>query len=73
MPMNACGKPATISSMALRNTWPYSTRCSPAPLARAVTVYCLRISSRKQFLVSMVRLAKPPATMAIVGSTMCQT
>jgi len=26
MPMNADGKPAITSSMALRNTWPYSTR-----------------------------------------------
>ena len=71
MPMKAAGKPATISSIALRNTWPYSTRRSPAPLARAVTTYCLRISSRKQFLVSIVSPAKPPTTRAVVGSTMC--
>ncbi len=70
--MNAAGNPATISSIALRNTWPYSTRVSDAPFARAVTTYCLRISSRKQFLVRIVRLANPPATRAMVGSTMCQ-
>ena len=70
--MKADGNPATISSMALRKTWPYSTRRSPAPLARAVTTYCLRISSRKQFLVRMVSPAKPLATSATVGSTMCQ-
>ena len=70
--MKAAGKPATINSMALRKTWPYSTRASPAPLARAVSTYCLPISSRKAFLVSIVSPAKPPMTSAMVGSTMCQ-
>ena len=71
MPMNAAGNPAMISSIALRNTWRYSTRCSLAPFARAVTTYCLRISSMKMFLVRIVSVAKPPTTSAVVGNTMC--
>jgi len=43
-----------------------------SPFERAVTTYCLLISSRKEFLVSMVRLAKPPTTSAVTGSMMCQ-
>ncbi|MNN27047.1 hypothetical protein D3C81_1405700 [compost metagenome] len=72
MPMNAEGKPAITSSMALRNTWPYSTRGRLRPLALAVTTYCLLISSRKLFLVSKVMVAKLPMTSAVIGSTRCQ-
>jgi hypothetical protein len=32
----------------------------------------LRISSRKEFLVSMAVTAKLPSTMAVTGSVMCQ-
>jgi hypothetical protein len=42
------------------------------PLARAVSTYCLRISSRKQFLVKIVSIAKAPIPMAISGSVRCQ-
>ena len=42
------------------------------PLERAVTTYCLWISSRKEFLVSMVSPAKPPTTRAVTGKVMCQ-
>jgi hypothetical protein len=41
-------------------------------LARAVITYCLPISSRIEFLVSIVRLANAPITIAAIGSTMCQ-
>ena len=43
-----------------------------APLARAVITYCLRISSRKVFLVSMVITANAPATEAVTGKVICQ-
>ncbi|MNH38706.1 hypothetical protein D3C72_2130710 [compost metagenome] len=72
MPMKADGKPAMTSSMALRNTWPYSTRFGLRPLALAVTTYCLLISSRKLFLVSKVMVAKLPITRAVTGRTRCQ-
>ena len=70
-PMKAAGKPATTISIALRKTWPYSTRRSVRPLARAVSTYCLWISSRKEFLVRKVSVVKPPITMAPIGSAMC--
>ncbi len=39
---------------------------------RAVSTYCLRISSRKEFLVRSVEVAKAPSAIAIIGSAMCQ-
>ena len=68
----AAGKPVMIGIIALRNTWRQSTRRSSTPLARAVITYCLRISSSTEFLVRMVMTAKPPITMAVIGSVMCQ-
>ena len=41
------------------------------PLARAVVTYCLEISSRKEFLVSSVAVAKAPSAIAKMGSAMC--
>ncbi|MNY31381.1 hypothetical protein D3C86_1655430 [compost metagenome] len=70
--MNAAGKPVTSGINALRNTCFQSTRRSARPLARAVSTYCLRISSRNAFLVSMVMTAKLPTTDAVIGSTRCQ-
>ena len=70
--MKAAGKPVTMGSKALRNTWRPSTWRSLRPLALAVTTYCLRISSRKAFFVSMAVTAKLPATMAVTGKVMCQ-
>ena len=49
--------------MALRKTCPRARARSARPLARAVSTYCLRISSRKEFLVSIVSVAKLPTTM----------
>ncbi len=70
--MNAAGKPVTISGIsALRNTCFHSTRRSDKPFARAVSTYCLRISSRKVFFVSIVMTAKLPTTDAITGNVMC--
>ena len=57
---------------ALRNTCFQSTCRSLKPLARAVSTYCLRISSRNEFLVNTVVTAKLPSTMAMMGSVMCQ-
>ena len=71
MPTKAAGKPAITISMALRKTWPYSTRRSVRPLARAVSTNCLFNSSRKLFLVSMVKVAKPPMVNAVKGSAKC--
>jgi len=45
---------------------------SSKPFARAVTTYCLLISSRKEFLVSMLSVAKPPMTIAKIGNAKCQ-
>ena len=56
---------------ALRNTCLYSTCFSLKPLARAVSTYCLRISSRNEFFVSTAVTAKLPSTMAMMGSVMC--
>ena len=58
--------------MALRNTCRHSTVRSSTPLARAVSTYCLRISSSTEFLVRIVITAKPPSTIAVTGSAMCQ-
>jgi hypothetical protein len=44
---------------------------SVSPLARAVITYCLRISSRNEFLVSSVRWRRPHRQ-AISGSARCQ-
>ena len=70
-PMKAAGKPVTMGISALRITCFHSTWFSGRPLARAVSTYCLRISSRKEFLVSMAVTAKLPNTMAVTGSAMC--
>ncbi|MNP56092.1 hypothetical protein D3C76_1507900 [compost metagenome] len=70
--MNAWGMPDTTNSIALRNTWPYSTRRSLMPLARAVTTYWRVISLRKEFLVRIVSVANPPITSAVTGNTRCQ-
>ena len=56
---------------ALRNTCFHSTRRSDKPFARAVSTYCLRISSRNAFLVSIVITAKFPTTEATTGNVMC--
>ena len=69
--MKAAGKPVMIGISALRNTCFHSTLRSSSPLARAVSTYCLRISSRNEFLVSMAVTAKLPNTMAVTGSAMC--
>ena len=69
---NAAGKPVMIGINALRKTWRHSTLRSSTPLARAVITYCLRISSSTEFLVRMVITAKPPITIALMGSVMCQ-
>ncbi|MNP83390.1 hypothetical protein D3C76_1823200 [compost metagenome] len=71
MLIKVAGKPAITSSMALRKMCFHRMRSSLTPLARAVTTYCLRISSRKAFLVNMVRAAKPPITVASTGRVMC--
>ncbi len=39
---------------------------------RAVTTYCLRISSRNEFLVRSVIVAKAPSAIDTIGSVMCQ-
>src|ERR1700676_1369945 len=52
--------------------WLYSTCRSLQPLARAVITYCLRISSRNEFLVSNVMVAKAPSAIEISGRVMCQ-
>ena len=70
-PMKAPGKPVTSGISALRKTCLYSTARSDSPLARAVSTYCRRISSRKVFLVSIVVTAKLPTTIAVTGSAMC--
>ncbi len=70
--MKAAGKPVTMGMSALRNTCFHSTCRSLRPLARAVITYCLRISSRNAFLVSMAVTAKLPSTMAVTGRVMCQ-
>ena len=70
--MNADGKPVTKGIIALRNTCFQSTLSSLKPLALAVITYCLRISSIKEFLVSMVITAKLPNTDAVIGKTKCQ-
>ncbi|MNT71787.1 hypothetical protein D3C72_2103130 [compost metagenome] len=70
--IKAWGMPATTNRIALRNTWPYNTRRSLNPLARAVMTYWRVISLRKAFLVSRVMVAKPPITKAPTGSTRCQ-
>ena len=67
MPKKALGKLATMISMALRKTCPYNTRRSVSPLALAVSTYCWLIWSRKEFLVSWVRAANPPMTIAVTG------
>jgi hypothetical protein len=68
----APGNPAMTIIIALRKTWPYSTRFSVRPFMRAVSTYCLRISSRNEFLVRKVEVANEPSTSADTGSTMCQ-
>ena len=70
--MKAPGKPAITISMALRKTCPYSTWRSVQPLARAVITYCFLISSRNEFLVSSVMVAKAPSPIAIKGNVRCQ-
>ncbi len=69
--MKAAGKPVTSGISALRKICFHSTRRSDRPLARAVSTYCLRTSSRKAFLVSIVTTAKLPTTDAVIGSTRC--
>ncbi len=71
-PTNAPGKPAITISIAFRKMCPYSTRFSPQPFARAVITYCLRISSRNEFLVSIVVVVKAPSAIANSGSVRCQ-
>ena len=39
---------------------------------RAVCTYAFLISSRKEFLVSSVVVAKEPSTRAVTGRVMCQ-
>ena len=51
---------------------PVQHLCSVSPLARAVITYCFLISSRNEFLVRKVVVAKADSAMAISGSTMCQ-
>ena len=58
--------------MALRKMWPYSTWLLLQPLARAVSTYCLRISSRNEFLVSSVMVAKADSAIEMIGSVRCQ-
>ena len=41
-------------------------------LGRAVITYCLRISSRNEFLVRKAVVAKAESAIAINGSTRCQ-
>ncbi len=69
--MNAPGKPTISGSSALRNTCFHNTRRSDKPFARAVSTYCLRISSRNAFFVSIVITAKLPTTDATIGNVMC--
>jgi len=71
-PMNAAGRPVMIGIRALRNTCFQRTFFSGTPLARAVSTYCLRISSSTEFLTSMVITANPPTTMAVTGSAICR-
>jgi hypothetical protein len=68
----AAGKPVMMGIIALRNTCRQRTLRSSTPFARAVITYCLRISSRTEFFVRMVITAKPPITIALTGSAMCQ-
>ena len=42
------------------------------PLARAVSTYCLRISSRNEFLVSSDIVAKAASAIEISGKVRCQ-
>ena len=55
--MNAAGNPA----MMIASRYGRHARKAPSsvrPFARAVITYCLLISSKKEFLVSIVRVAK---------------
>ena len=70
--MNAAGKPVTSGISALRKMCFHSTRGCDRPLARATSTYCLRISSMKVFLVSIVTIAKLPITRQVSGSVRCQ-
>ena len=70
-PMEAPGKPAMTQHTAVAEDVAVSTRRS-WPSARAVTTYRRRISSRNEFLVSSVEVAKAPTAMATMGSAMCQ-
>jgi hypothetical protein len=70
-PMKAAGKPVTKGIKALRITCFHSTLFSLKPLARAVNTYCLPISSKNAFLVSMVVTANAPNTLAVMGMAMC--
>ena len=72
MLMNAAGKPAMTRSIAFLNTCLRRTFLSVSPFARAVMTYCLLISSRNEFFVRNVRVAKPPIVSATMGRTRCQ-
>ena len=56
----------------LRKTCFQSTCRSLSPLARAVSTYWRRISSRNVFLVSSVLIAKLLTTAAVTGNVTCQ-
>ena len=70
--MNAAGKPAIDQQHRVAEDVAVEHAALVRPLARAVSTYCLLISSRKQFLVSIVSVAKPPITSAVIGRAMCQ-
>ena len=50
----------------------YNNEIGVKPFDCGVKTYCLFISSKKEFLVNIVRLAKPPITIANTGSAKCQ-
>ena len=69
--MNALGNPAITINIAFRKTCRCKIFFWLNPFDFAVITYCLLISSRNEFLVNMVRLAKPAMAMDKTGSVIC--
>ena len=70
--INMPGNPAMIMSIAFLKTCPYKTLFSLKPFAFAVITYCFFISSKKEFFVSNVRVAKAEIVEARTGKAICQ-
>ena len=66
------GNPAIIINIAFLKTWPYKTLRSLKPFDLAVITYCFFISSKNEFFVSNVNVAKAETVDAITGRAICQ-